>query len=130
MEIHEGDYVIGYWIGGEDGPPSSDFLMTLVRRVTGQYQAEYRFRYHVDDKIMASKDTKKFYEVTAKAGVTETQMLETLNEIVRVISDRYKNIRYVEIRGDMEKFIYYMAQEDGTVVKHTKLPEEDKPCSS
>lgn len=120
MEMKQGDYVLGFWFGPQiDGEGSSDFLMTALRR-DGEWHIEYRFRYHVDKKTMDSDDKKNFYGYKLKETSEETVMA-MLTEMVEhpVMTSKYK-VEFHEVKGDMDKWMYVMAQQPWASIKRVK----------
>ena len=126
MIVNKDDYVLGVWYA--ENEKNNNWLMTIKRDTKNKedWQMEYRFRYAKDDKAWDSDDVKNFYNGTI-TGLSEEEVLEKCNTIFEHIQLEYKkNPKYIEVKGDGEKFAYLMAQENWCNVKMSHKDEEKK----
>lgn len=127
MELFKEDYVVGVWFA--EKKDYGNFQLTVIKR-NGAWLGEYRFRYYVDHKIHGSNDKKSFYTIQPPPETTEEQIIGMGN----LITQKLKEImgceitEYVEVRGDMDKFLFRLAQKDWFHFKKidTKDPEQVK----
>jgi hypothetical protein len=111
MELTENDYILGVWFA-EDFQ-GNNWIMTIKRPKDNMthWFGEYRFRYKVDDKVFNSQDEKSFYSFEIK-DQDEKEVLSQVNRIANVIKIKYgKSFSYTEVKGDIHKFQFRLAQE-------------------
>lgn len=104
MEFFKDDYILGFWVGGSE-KFKSDFLMTVLKR-KDEWLVEYRFRYHVDEKVFGSEDKKSFYGFKFKGE--EEKLMVGLNQLLEYIKIKY-DIEFYEVRGGFDEFRYKAA---------------------
>lgn len=128
MEFKKDDYILAYWFAADkDG---NDWMITVIKR-DNEWIAEYRFRYRKDEKIFGSKDEKNYYSFKIPASEPENLVIEKINKIFEIIKLRYSECAtFTEVKGDIDKFIYLLAQEKFSNIKIMKIsnltPEEKK----
>jgi hypothetical protein len=124
MDIHDGDYIVGLWFGGAKGAPSSDCLITLLRR-KNKWFLEWRFRYHVDGQPFDSKDAKSFYRSTlsAKDYPSEAIVLDKLEIWLSIIKLKYHDLKYYPVRGGIDEFLAVISKQGWAHLKFLKESE-------
>lgn len=125
MEIKKGDYIIGTW-HGYSPRFNADFICTALKR-GNEWLVEYRFRYHADDKVWGSADRKSGRAVSIDGALSEEAFLMKLRVLLDAVRvDYHVDWGFVEVRGDSEKWIYTMAQQDWAHVKSVSKDEADR----
>lgn len=126
MEIHKNDYILGSWYAERDN--GDNWLMTIVKR-GDVWLGEYRFRYKKDTKVFNSNDKKSFYSFRVKGKMPEDMVIRAMNELFEILKLRYsKRNKFIEVKGDMDKWIYLLAQEDIMHIKTISLKPK-KNCN-
>lgn len=121
MEIKDNDYIVGMWFA--EAKNGDNWQLTLLKR-DNKWLGEYRFRYKVDEKVFDSKDKKSFYSFTIDGKMKEKEVIAKLNKLFELIKIKYPKGKFVEVKGDMDKFMYVMAQEKFIHIKFEKRGEK------
>lgn len=128
MEIKHNDYVLGFWTGHSE-EFRADFLMTVLRR-DGEWHGEYRFRYHRDEKVYGSADEKSFYNFKSRVDERDPDGEALLANLERVlipaIRVKYPDVRFNEVKGDGQRFMYVMALNEQSHIKRVNAEEWEK----
>jgi len=112
MKLEECDYILGCWFAEND--KGDNWLMTIkrVKDKSKDWEMEYRFRYKKDDKIWGSSDKKNWYGGIIR-NQSEKEIIDTATQAHEIIKKRFSRVsKYVEVKGDLKRFAYLMAQED------------------
>lgn len=66
---------------------------------------QYRFRYHVDDRVFDSDDRKSWYELARDGIRPDAVVIAEMNTVVRALGAEIgaDEIEYIYIGGDSEK---------------------------
>src|SRR3990167_671736 len=126
MEIKETDYILGIWFAEDKNGNNFIMLVKRDKNTPKEWIGEYRFRYKVDDKIFDSDDKKSFYEFSI-IDLTEKEVLakiESFFESIKIVYS-FKN-EYVEIKGDVQKFMFRAAQAEWMNLKRLSKEEAEK----
>lgn len=106
IHIKKDDYISCFWIA--DDLDNNNFLM-ILRKSKGRWLLDCRFRYVKDEKVWDSADRKMFYQFKSNPGTSESEMLETCQEIFQITSKQYyMNSICQHVDGDGAKFLEAM----------------------
>jgi len=100
IELKPGRYYVGVWWMAWTG---GDWMACIWN--DGEREClQYRFRYHVDDKVFDSDDQKSWYEMTREIQ-PDAVIVQEMNTSVRALGAAIGavEIEYIYIGGDSEK---------------------------
>lgn len=115
MEFHEKDYILGVWFAAKRN--GDNWMMTILKR-NGEWLGEYRFRYAEDTKAFHSNDRKSFYGLKIDGSLPEEDVILKMSEFFDIIKREYNDESdFVEIKGDVQKFMFQLAQRPWAHIK-------------
>jgi hypothetical protein len=82
------EYMVGIWTCEV---PGGDFMVKCFRNSEGKYEADARFRKHVDDKVFDSEDEKFWYKGEITEGATEDQVIEQMRGVLKNVATTVAN---------------------------------------
>jgi CDP-glycerol glycerophosphotransferase (TagB/SpsB family) len=89
----------------------SDLLCVLYQKYDDVWEMKYRFRYY--DGSTDDDDTKSWYLMTFKQGMTVAEMESNVDGVVtEVFRAKEMDVKKIEVRGDATKFVEVMAQQE------------------
>lgn len=106
IEFTEGAYIVGMWYA--DDPETNDNWMCCVQRDPEnpkRFKGDYRFRYSKGEKIWDSDDKKSWWKFETKEGDSEQDVIDAVNKLQSHIALKFSEIDYLEIKGDLSKFL-------------------------
>lgn len=109
------------------GPKGGDFLLTCWRdeKEPLSWEFEYRFRYHVDDKVWDSEDPKHFYD--GRFSGLESEVSEKLKMLVDGLASMANSTpEWCWIRGDSDKFKEIMDTNPPSFLHIDKNPSPER----
>jgi len=113
MEFEETDYILGIWFGERKG--EHNYLVTAKRDEDGYWSVQIRFRQFVDTKAFGSQDPKSFAGFKTKTPwLPEEKVKAQCDSLFGVAKTMFgfTFTEYVEIKGDVHKFMFKLAMTD------------------
>lgn len=127
IEIRPGMYFVGIWQAAING---GDFMAAMWRNDQDHvWEAKYRFRYHKDDKVFNSQDTRKWYRLRSQDdSYTEKEKMKYALDQLMVAGEALgymTDTSYTECEGDGAKMMELMSGPDMPTfhVRHAEREE-------
>lgn len=110
ITIEPDGFYVGMWQAAIKG---GDFMAVMyLNREEKHWEALYRFRYHKDDKVFGSADSRNWYKITMSDDTTDAKLrgIEALNSLVKIGMEtgHMFDFEYIEVEGNGQKWMEAM----------------------
>jgi len=126
INIVKENMYIGLWSAMFDG---GDYLAVAWKTPTGPWEATYRFRYHVDEKVWHSEDEKHWYTIRAEDGsdMSMRAIRDALHLVFKLGQEmrQFTNGSYVECMGDGDAMTAILMSGDRPNIHRLNMTEEE-----